>query len=74
MTVLNFIADIMKPALTIAVTVILILVAASVFSPEFNIWIQGHLPIWHRLDGMVEAIREWLGIAREERPWWQFWG
>jgi hypothetical protein len=71
---LKFVADILKPVLTLAVTIILIMLVASVFSPDFNTWVQAHLPIWARLDTMIETLREWLGIAREETPWWQFWG
>ena len=70
---LQFLADIVKPVLTILVTVVLILILASVFSPEINTWFQDHLPVWERLEPMIETIRDWLGIAREETPWWQFW-
>lgn len=69
----KFLADVVKPVLTIIVTIVLLLILASVFSPDINIWIQNHLPVWERLEPMVETIREWLGIAREETPWWQFW-
>jgi|TARA_R110000868_G_scaffold10138_7_gene49547 hypothetical protein len=71
--VFSFLADIVKPALTIAVTIFLIVFVASVFSPDFDAWVQTHLPVWGRLDGIIQSIREWLGIAREDVPWWQFW-
>jgi len=70
---LKFIADVLKPILTILVTITALAFLASVFAPAVNVWIQEHLPVWAQLDGAVETVRQWLGIAREETPWWQFW-
>jgi hypothetical protein len=49
----KLLADVVKPVLTIIVTIILLLILASVFSPDINIWIQNHLPVWERLEPMV---------------------
>lgn len=70
----KFIGDILKPFLTVFVTLFLIAVAASVFHEPTYQWITEHLPVWERVDPLIQWLRDQLGLTRpEERPWWRFW-
>lgn len=71
---MKFIADLFRPLLTILVTVVGAAFIASVFWPPADDFIQQHLPVWGRLDPVIEQIRAWLGIHQpEDEPWWKFW-
>ena len=72
----KFIGDILKPILTILVTVFLAALIAAIVSPRADDFIQSRLPVWERLDPVIGQSRAWLGIhqpVEEEAPWWQFW-
>ncbi len=72
---MGFIADLFRPLLTILVTVLGIAFIASVAWPPADDFIQQYLPVWGRLDPVIDQIRAWLGIHQpvEEPPWWKFW-
>ena len=72
--VAKYVGDLLKPLLTVLVTVIAGAFLLSVVWPAADIWIEGRVPAWARLDPAVELVRSWLGIHRpvEERPWWRF--
>lgn len=69
----KFFGDILKPILTLVVTVFLGAFLVSVFSPRADSWITSHVPAWERLDPAIEQVRDWLGMD-EPDPWWMFWG
>ena len=72
---MGFIADLFRPLLTILVTVVGAAFIASVAWPPADDFIQQYLPVWGRLDPVIDQIRAWLGIHQpvEESPWWKFW-
>nr|WP_271185361.1 hypothetical protein [Maricaulis virginensis]GLK50968.1 hypothetical protein GCM10017621_04760 [Maricaulis virginensis] len=71
---IRFLGDILKPLLTLLVTVLGLAFAVSVFSPAVDNAIETHLPAWTRLDPAQDCVRAWLGLEEEDAPaWWQFW-
>lgn len=71
---MKFIGDLLKPILTILVTVFAGAFILSVAWPAGDAYIQQYLPVWERLDPAIAQVREWLGIHQpEEAPWWRFW-
>lgn len=70
----RFLGDILKPLLTLLVTVIGAGFVMSVLSIRADTAIEDRLPAWERLDPAKNAVRDWLGLAEEdEAVWWQFW-
>lgn len=70
----KFIADVLRPIVTILVTVFVGAFVLSVFWPAADAWIISHVPAWERLAPVIAQVREWLGIHQPEPdPWWQFW-
>lgn len=70
----RFLGDILKPLLTLLVTVIGAGFVVSVLSIRTDAAIEERLPAWERLDPAKNAVRDWLGLAGEDEPaWWQFW-
>jgi hypothetical protein len=70
----KFLGGIFQPLMTLLVTIIGIAFIASVVSVQADGFIQQYVPAWSIADGAVDQVREWLGLQREERPWWRFWG
>lgn len=71
---MGYLADLLKPILTILVTVVAGAFILSVAWPAADLWIESVLPVWARLDPVIEQCRAWLGIHQpEEAPWWRFW-
>ncbi|MFW6412549.1 MAG: hypothetical protein ACOC0V_00290 [Oceanicaulis sp.] len=72
---MKYLADLLRPILTVVVTVFAGGFLISVFWPEADAFIQNRLPVWERLDPVIEQARAWLGIHRPEEPepWWKFW-
>ncbi|MEP3072396.1 hypothetical protein [Maricaulis sp.] len=71
---IRFLGDILKPLLTLLVTVVGLAFAVSVFSPAVDNAIETRLPVWTRLDPAQDRVRAWLGLEVEDEPaWWQFW-
>ena len=71
---MGYLADLLKPILTILVTVVAGAFILSVAWPAADQWIESVLPVWARLDPVIEQCRTWLGIHQpEETPWWRFW-
>ncbi|MCC5981438.1 MAG: hypothetical protein JJU26_06930 [Oceanicaulis sp.] len=70
----KFIADVLRPIVTILVTVFVGAFVLSVFWPAADAWIISHVPAWERLAPAIAQVREWLGIHQPEPdPWWRFW-
>ena len=70
---MSFIGDLLKPILTILVTVVLGAFILSVAWPAADEWITGYLPVWAQLDPVIDQVREWLQIHQpeEEESWWE---
>ncbi|WP_146190669.1 hypothetical protein [Marinicauda salina] len=71
----KFIGDVLKPIITMLVTVLLAAFVVAVFSPRADNWLENTVPAWRHADPAIETVRGWLGIHQEEEdpPWWQFW-
>lgn len=70
----KFIADVLRPIVTILVTVFFVAFFLSVFFPGIDEWIISHVPAWERLAPAIAQVREWLGIHQPDPdPWWRFW-
>lgn len=70
----KFVGDVLKPLLTLLVTVVGAAFVVSVLSIRADAAIEDRLPAWQRLDPAKNSVREWLGLAEEDEPaWWQFW-
>ncbi len=61
---MGYIADLLKPILTILVTGLALAFLASVFSPVADGFIEDWIPAWARLDGAIEQCRTWLGLTQ----------
>lgn len=71
---IRFIGDILKPLLTVLVTVVGAAFIVSVLSIRADTAIENRLPAWERLDPAKNAVRGWLGLEDEDEPaWWQVW-
>ena len=70
----KFIGDVLKPIVTILVTLFVLATLLSIASPGIDGWIQSYIPAWGHMDSVIAQGREWLGIHQEaDTPWWQFW-
>jgi hypothetical protein len=72
---MTFLSDLFRPLLTLLVTMLGVAFILSVAWPAADATIQSYLPVWGKLDPVIDQIRAWLGIHQPEEPdpWWRFW-